>query len=723
MGITLNTIRHFSGTDRMLLDAQGNGLQSASVSQRLKSFFGMGDARVKNAETLRAIHNAFLNDPRFATKDLQAKAARLLEQVRTDRAIDATRIKGIVQEMDRLATGTVKALEERTAMHLAAVGVPHHLEDFADAVKELARLHVLSGSAASAAANNGVVDVAKLVKETTDICMCAVLEVSDGIRRPDPKLVDFVGRHLQQFVMRGDNSLRSMDEVARRVKDTCNFFRNAQRDADTHLRDGHGPRPVNGSELSALEAANVWPRVKAAFDFIDTVGTPVQASLYGKLKDYVDKIPIHDLAQLHRGSSADEIYSAFHNFSQYTLQNLIKEDDGSPLFGGASGPTEAFGVYMMKLVIMRFPADVRDRICDVLKTPEAAKAFECIAHDAMQNAAAYEDHVTTTRFVALLEEAAGRELLVPGETNNQPLSAQRRGRSVLSSRRPEFDFTGFSPAARIAYDGEKTIVGGGAGRAKTAILQPLKDAFSQLPLRDFAGFVNRRLADGTRAVLEGVFAKGMKALASGAASDGLAPGGALELPGGVTLVGGQAAARDALARLVAGRDDATFAQLDPAAKARVNVLLVLVSTNAAEAAELGMSAALSADGGREAVQADGAPDRQFKITGSPSEGFHIRFTSHRAPQTFTIAPQPPAAPETIPAGPGSSLDAQFDIFLSPEDMDRLAANNWSSFGEAAFDRAVVDLSLPALDGTVPQGLRLGGTLHAAIQATVNQPQP
>ena len=62
-----------------------------------------------------------------------------------------------------------------------------------------------------------------------------------------------------------------------------------------------------------------------------------------------------------------------------------------------------------------------------------------------------------------------------------------------------------------------------------------------------------------------------------------------------------------------------------------------------------MSAALSADGGREAIQADGAVNRRFKITGHAAEGFHIRFISHRTPQAFTITPQPPADPETIAA--------------------------------------------------------------------------
>ena len=718
MAITLNTIRHFSGTDRMLLDAQGNGFQSVGVSQRLKSFFGMGDARAKNAETLREIHNAFLNDPSFATRDLRLQATRLLEQVRTDRAIDAKRILGIMHEMDRLAANSVPILEERAAMHLAAVGIPRELKDFADDVKELARMHVVDGAAASAAANNGVVDVAKLVKEATDICLHAVLSVSDGIRQPDPKLYDFVGRHLKQFVMRGDNSFRSMDEVARRVQETCNFYRNATREADGHLRDGHMPGPLNAGEETALKELNVWPRTKAAFTFIDTVGTFVPASLFAKVRDYVAKVPLHDLIHLDRNSSADEIYSAFHNLSQYTLVNLIREDDGSPLFRGDAHATEAFGIYLTKLILMRVPEDARNRICEVLKTPEAAKAFECIAREAMINMSAYEDHISTTRIVALIEESAGREFFLPGETNNEPKGAHRRG----GARRPELDMTGFSTAARIAYDAEKTIVGNGGARVRTALLDPLNGIFSRTGLKNFTEFVNRRLANGTRAVLDGVFARDMKALASGdpAAVAGIVPGGALELPGGVTLIGGQAAVRDALARLVTGNGNATFAQLDAAAKARVNVLLALVSADAADAAELGMSAALSADGGREAIQADGMADRRFKITGNAAEGFHIRFISHRTPQAFTITPQPPADPETIAAGAGSSLDAQFDIFLSPDDMDRLAANDWSTFDPAAFDRGVVGLSLPALDGTVPQGLRLGGTLYAAIQATVNK---
>ena len=91
MGITLNTILQFTGSDRVLLNAQGTGLVSVNRLQRFKSFFNIGDARQKNAETLTAIHHAVLNDPRFASKELQDQAVRLLSEVRVDRALDATR--------------------------------------------------------------------------------------------------------------------------------------------------------------------------------------------------------------------------------------------------------------------------------------------------------------------------------------------------------------------------------------------------------------------------------------------------------------------------------------------------------------------------------------------------------------------------------------------------------------------------------------------------------
>ncbi|MBR1587613.1 MAG: hypothetical protein IJ658_04725 [Kiritimatiellae bacterium] len=102
MPLSLDSIRNFAGTGQILY-SQKDGLQSAGASQRLKSFFDIGDARQKNAETLTSIHQAIVNDPRFFARSVQQKAVELLSQVRADRAISATQIKSIVDQLDNMA--------------------------------------------------------------------------------------------------------------------------------------------------------------------------------------------------------------------------------------------------------------------------------------------------------------------------------------------------------------------------------------------------------------------------------------------------------------------------------------------------------------------------------------------------------------------------------------------------------------------------------------------
>ena len=79
MSLNIDTIRNYAETGNIALNQQRTGVEKPTL-QGLKSFFNFGDARVKNAETLTAIHHAILNDPRFAAKDVQSEAARLLSE-------------------------------------------------------------------------------------------------------------------------------------------------------------------------------------------------------------------------------------------------------------------------------------------------------------------------------------------------------------------------------------------------------------------------------------------------------------------------------------------------------------------------------------------------------------------------------------------------------------------------------------------------------------------
>ena len=172
MAITLNTILQFAGNDRILLNAQGTGLQSVNRMQRFKSFFDLGNARQKNAETLTAIHHAVLNDPRFAARDLQLEAVRLLEEVRVDRALSAAQIKSIAQALDRLGSGTDAIMDERVKKCMAHVDMPPELAKYAKDVCTIAQTHVVAAAHAPGA-NAGSLDVERLVRETVAACQDA----------------------------------------------------------------------------------------------------------------------------------------------------------------------------------------------------------------------------------------------------------------------------------------------------------------------------------------------------------------------------------------------------------------------------------------------------------------------------------------------------------------------------------------------------------------------
>ena len=120
MSLSIDSIRNFAGAGSITLDERGTGIASARM-QGFKSYFNIGNARQKNAETIVALHQAIVNDPRFGAQNVQAEAARLLAEVHAERAISATQIKDIIRQLDALAERNV---EERVEAHLAATPLP-----------------------------------------------------------------------------------------------------------------------------------------------------------------------------------------------------------------------------------------------------------------------------------------------------------------------------------------------------------------------------------------------------------------------------------------------------------------------------------------------------------------------------------------------------------------------------------------------------------------------
>ena len=143
MALTVTGIRNYiqnsTGDERLVVDSQG-GIATVNKLQRLKSFFNIGAARQQNGLTLDAIHKAIANDPRYFAPEVQARAAQLLSQIRTDRAIGIADISSVIAALDNMTTPGQQLLSAQNMVtaRLAADGVPDFARDCETAYLKLA---------------------------------------------------------------------------------------------------------------------------------------------------------------------------------------------------------------------------------------------------------------------------------------------------------------------------------------------------------------------------------------------------------------------------------------------------------------------------------------------------------------------------------------------------------------------------------------------------------
>ena len=356
MGISLNAIRQFSGSGSLVLDAQGTGLQSSKITQQLRSFFNVGDARQKNAETLTAIHYAFLNDPRFATKDLQQQAAKLLADVRVDRAIDASQIKAIVKEMDRLADGTTKTLGERVKLQLA---VSRYKSALQPGYGDLTKI-IMQQVKKAAAAGKSPVDVAGIVQEVSELGMIARLSVDAPNKRMPAWLMNFAVRHLGQFIVHSDGTLRSDKEISDAVLNTCDFYRDAK---------------AAGADSTA------------AFEFIDTVGKKLPKGLFATFGNHVRSLQDFLEKRLGNNPSDAHVIAIIREFAnEVRFSPIRKADDsyGTPVFQKNDNTAcQAVAHYEAKLMAANLPAAVSNAICRGLHAQSVQEVLEKAIYDGM----------------------------------------------------------------------------------------------------------------------------------------------------------------------------------------------------------------------------------------------------------------------------------------------------------------------------------------------------
>ncbi len=375
--ITLKTITRFSGTGSVLLDANKTGLQSVGIKQHLKSFFNIGDARKDNFDTLMAIRTAIRVDPRFSSTDIQDHADRLFADVRTDRAIDVSRIKGIVQELKGLAKVTKPNIVKRVDLHLAAGNLPANLHGCADQVAFVAKHHANTVATArwGAATAAGIpkadyvpVDVAGCVSNATQNCQAVLDAVSNVPDANTRDLVDFVGKHLDQLLFKYNQVrqpvvIRTFAEIA----DIGRFCAQASRAGHSWI---HEDRP---GAIVHDEPERVKPYEMAAVEFLAAVGKPVPPSLYGT----VDQMVRGFLTDRQLSSS----FSTAVRGQDHSMGNLkrLLAGDVAKIYSTIKGHAgfrafctdalgtdvkafEALGCYVAKLVALRLSDGVKDAV-------------------------------------------------------------------------------------------------------------------------------------------------------------------------------------------------------------------------------------------------------------------------------------------------------------------------------------------------------------------------
>ncbi len=372
--IDITTVRFLSGSGRILLKEDGSGFESVGLAHRLKSFFNIGDARERNRETLAAIRAAVVSNPSFfGAEDLQYQAGRLLDDVRTDRAIDSSRIVGIVLKMDHLTARDDDTLDKRVDMHLAVSELPDELKGCASDVAFISKLRVREANVIAGPVKRA--NVTGIISNIIHRCSYAIRSLSEMPDGHSKKLDAFARTNLRKLMLNGDGSQRTDQEIA----DICQFCRNASIAAYRRGRELYGEAGAAG-EIERVAEFEV-----AAAEFAVSAGKHATPALLDKINGYVKQLPLRDFTRLIDGRSTDsQIRAMLRNLSGQMPANPFRNEDGTHMLGGDARATEALARYISKLMELSLPGSSCAVICDRMQVPSAGNVFQNLISEAIK---------------------------------------------------------------------------------------------------------------------------------------------------------------------------------------------------------------------------------------------------------------------------------------------------------------------------------------------------
>lgn len=666
MALSIDSIRNFSGSGSITLAQQGSSVEKSAL-QRFRSFFNIGDARLKNAETLTAIHHAVLNDPRFAAPDIQSEAARLLSQVRTDRAIGAAQIKGIIQTLDSLTLNTADAVKSRVTARLAAT-MPAWAAGHESELLAVVQDHVLRGVQNGQYAN---VDVAGRMQEIMGRLTVAFTHAGD-----DPDLKEILFSTLESTISGQLGAFASDQKIQQRV----DAFRDDLAHVNARAQQSSDPATVKRLGIEMLKGPL-------------GLGKPVNAGVVDALDAFALTLPYKGLGRLGPKSSASDILCAVHRLAETIRTGTIAYAPGvTPLNGGDEIiPAQK---YLVKRVLAELPASVQKSLLAAFESVEGRNACAYIASRAASGAAVGDYNAVAYACEFLRPPDAKPSSGIPGE-NDRP--------SIVN----------MSPLARCAFEPEHAIGGSASAPLRAAILKPHNFGSSIFP----AEGLHAKIDSAAQSMLTGTFAVEMKKFATGAATPqfdkDIVRGMKITLPDGTRVSTDVAKARDQFARLVTGDGTASYASLGAADKAKANAFMALFSQETEKAVTFGIPMGLSSTGSTTRFNpvnfrvGDGPqPERAFTISGTPSEGFSIHYQGS-FPTQLMLYEDAHGQMQQTPVGQKIVCNYEFEAHVPSASLNQVAQTDWSQYDPSASDAVLAERDHPN---------RLADSLNAIPQA-------
>ena len=683
MALSIDAIRNFAGTDRILVGQQGV-LQSVDKGQRFRSFFNIGDARQRNSETLAAIHQAIVNDPRYFARDVQQEAVRLLSQVRTDRAIGVAEIKSIIDRLDSMSLPGQRraAAQNIVTARLAVRGRPDFLPPgmetgYARLAREEIAIHE------PAVGGFGHMDFDAALDAFEAKMQNLFTRLGDGAG--DAEVLARICRKGLRSVAGGLKSQASLDAFVDDLK--------ANLDESRALGAQYG-------EEARLDVVDMLLDMEKPITPTAAVPNPMRT-----LVEIGRSLPQARLANLNARSSASEINAAVREF----VQALTTTPTGLSITD--AGEVMAAQGLMAKSAVTTWPDDVKANVLAALES-DAGKNLQAFYKSEGLSREASNCTFTLDLIATKLKAALGRPdpqmpIPVPAEPDATQLPPRVLAQFSLAA-------TATGSGAGVVKDLIDKIEQGGSDNvsARQARMAALCHSMvvTNIPQQIYQGLFNEK-TDEEGAVILRTFNPDK----TGTQFDkDLLRGTPVRLPGGQPLSQDPARARDELVRFVTGDATATFATASTTDKMKANIIATCMNQSMSGIAMSAYGECLNDDPTSAYSKFTAVSntnldrDEVFDLSKDANGDVKLHFISRRPVKAIAVD----GNVEMLALG--SFDEFEMDITFPAGNLDALATADWTTYDHAtvnAADKNKDDVSrhITAAD-LVPDAFKFTGTV-------------